>query len=226
MAKLSFEQLIYMAIITALATGIITFFANVLFHYLKNKLDWFGSVKTFKRDYSFEQLKELYIPSYAIVAQSEFLRRFEHFDDKPYDEFPFIEVAKTKTKTVLGLVGGQIKRETINFSDVITEFNKEQLSNMIIDKGIFASQELLKLAVAYRYVHKFYTDETIESEKLENFQIQEVDLINRIVRLIVRETNEKLKQCSLHYSENEIELSTMLVDYAKTEMETDAPKTL
>lgn len=30
----------------------------------------------------------------------------------------------------------------------------------------------------------------------------------------------------MHYSENEIELSTMLVDYAKTDMETDTPKTL
>ncbi|MFJ7756494.1 hypothetical protein ACQKGI_24085 [Peribacillus muralis] len=226
MAKLSFEQLIYMAIITALVTGIITFFANVLFHYLKNKLDWFGSVKTFKRDFSFEQLKELYVPAYAIVAQSEFLRRFYHLDNEPYDEFPFIEIKKEKTKIVMDLNERVVRSQTVNFSDVITEFNKEQLSNMIIDKSIFASQELLKLAVAYRLVHPYYTDESIEKDRLNSYQVQELDLINKIVRLVVRETNEKLKQCSLLYNENEIDLSTMLVDYVKTDMETDTPKAL
>jgi hypothetical protein len=147
------------------------------------------------------------------VAQSEFLRRFEGLDDKPFDEYPFFEVKKTKTKVVTNLKEGHIRRENVNFSDAITEFNKEELANMIISKGVFASQELLKLSVAYRYVHPYYTDETIEKEKLNKFQDQELDLINRIVKLIVKETNEKLKLCSMPYNDDEIDLSTMLVDY-------------
>jgi hypothetical protein len=217
MAKLSFEQLVYMALIT----GFITVVFNTIFQVFKDRFDWFSNEKKFKRDFAFEQLKELYIPVYSIVAQSEFLRRFKSLDDKPFDEFPFIEIKKTKEKVVVNLAEGVIRKETVNFSDVITEFNKEQLSNMIIDKGAFASQELLKLAVAYRFVHKHYTDETIEPETLEKYQIQEVDLMNKIVRLIVRETNEKLAQCKLTFNKDEIDLSTMLVDYIKTEKEAD-----
>ncbi|WP_419883956.1 hypothetical protein ACN6MY_11015 [Peribacillus sp. B-H-3] len=217
MAKLSFSQLVYMALIT----GFITVVFNTIFQVLKDKFDWFSNEKKFKRDFAFDQLKELYIPVYSIVAQSEFIRRFKGLDDKPFDEFPFIEIKKTKEKVVVNLEEGVIRKETVNFSDVITEFNKEQLSNMIIDKGAFASQELLKLAVAYRFVHKHYTDETIDRETLETFQVQEVDLMNKIVRLIVRETNEKLAQCKLSYNKDEIDLSTMLVDYVKTEIEAD-----
>lgn len=209
MARLSFEQMIFLALITAVVTAIL----NTVFHTLKNKFDWSKETKEFKRNYYFEQLKELYIPLYAIVAQSEFLRRFQGLDDKPFDEYPFIEVKKTKTEVVANLQEGIIRREEVNFSDAITEFNKEELAGMIINKGVFASQELLKLAVAYRYVHPYYTDETIVKEKLNTFQVQELDLINRIVKLIVKETNEKLKQCSMPYNDHEIDLSTMLVDY-------------
>jgi hypothetical protein len=216
MANLSAEQLVYMTIITA----VITLIFNSIFHALKNRVDWFSDTKKFQRDFSFEQLKQLYIPSYAIVAQSEFLRIFWNFDDKPYEEVPFFELVNTKTKFSINSTTGYSKSE-VDLSDVITEFNKIELVNMIINKGMFASQHLLKLAVAYRYVHKHYQNESLEAEKLNKFRIQEIDLIDKIVRLVVRETNEKLKQCSLIYSENEIDLSRMLVDYVKTDMKTD-----
>lgn len=202
--------MIYLALITTF----VTLFVNIFFQFLKNKFDWFNDTKKFKRDYCFAQLKELYIPLYAVVAQSEFLRRFEGLDDKPYDEFPFIEIVKTKSKVVTNLSKGIISREEVNISDVITEFNKERLVTMIIDKSIFASQELLKLAVPYRLVHMHYQDETINESRLEKFQVQELELINRIVKLIIKECNEKLKVCSMPYNKEEFELSTMLVDYA------------
>jgi hypothetical protein len=209
MATLSFGKLILLAFLTALATGIF----NIIFHSLKNNFDWSKETKDFKRKYYYDQLKELYIPLYAIVAQSEFLRRFMGFDDRPYDEMPFIEVKKTKKKAVIDIQAGVIRGEEVSFSDSITEFNKEKLANLIIDKGVFASQELLKLAVAYRYIHQHYTDETIVKTQLEQYQVQELDLINRMVRLIVKETNEKLKECNMPYNNDEIDLSTMLVDY-------------
>lgn len=209
MSKLTFEQMIYLAVITAVITAIL----NIVFHTLKNKFDWSKETKEFKRNYYFDQLKELYVPLYAIVAQSEFLRRFMGFDDKPFEEYPFIEVKKTKTQVVANLEEGVIRKEEVDFSDAITEFNKEKLVDMIINKGIFASQELLKLAVAYRYVHPYYIDETMDNELLNKYQAQELDLINRIVKLIVKETNEKLKECSMPYNDDEIDLSTMIVDY-------------
>lgn len=217
MATLTFEQLALLATLTALSTAVITLVFNSIFHSLKNRFDWFHDNKKFKRDYYFQQLKELYIPLYAIVAQSEYLRRFEGFEDMPYDEIPFIEIVKTKSKIVTNLVEGTIKRESVKLSDSITEFNKEKLVKMIIDSGIFASQELLRLAVAYRYVHMHYTDTTIEPVRLEKFQTQELQLINRIVRLIVKECNEKLKSCGMPYNIHEIELSTMIIDYNSTE---------
>ncbi|NOU94903.1 hypothetical protein GC093_16985 [Paenibacillus sp. LMG 31456] len=110
-----------------------------------------------------------------------------------------------------------IKRESVKLSDSITEFNKEKLVNKIIDTGVFASQELLKLDIAYRYVHMHYTDKTIDPNILEKFQTQELQLLNRIIRLIVKECNEKLKSCGMPYNSNEIELSTMITDYNSDE---------
>jgi hypothetical protein len=206
---LTFTQMVELAAIT----GGVTFLANSFFHYLKNKLDWFHDSKKFKRDFAMEQLKELYIPAYGVVSQSEFLRRFNNEEDKPYDEFPFFEIVKKQEKVVTDLTARTVKREVVKISDVITDFNKEKLASLIIDKGVFASQELLKLAVSYRYVSKHYEDETIEATKLQKFRSQELDLIHRIVQLIIRETNEKLKECGMPYSNNEIELSTMIIDY-------------
>ena len=207
---LSFEQMIYLAIITALVTLIL----NSIFHTLKNKFDWFQDTKKFKREYYYKQLEELYIPLYAVVAQSEYLRRLHSLDNGIYDESPFIEINTRKRKTVVNLFTGNVVSDEVTITtDDITEFNKEKLSKLIIEKGVFASQELLKLAVAYRYTHKHYKDETLEEKKLETFQKQELYLINQIVRLIVKESNEKLKACSMPYNKDEIELSTMLVSY-------------
>jgi len=207
---LSFEQMIYLALITA----VVTLIGNALFHTLKNRFDWFKDTKEFKRKYYYEQLKELYIPLYSIVVQSEYLRRFHHLDHLSHDQVPFLEINKKKTKVTQDLLTNEIKKEeTEKLSDVITEFNKEKIAKLIIDNGMFASQKLLKLAVSYRYVHKHYTDKTIVPAQLESFQKHELFLINEIVKCIVKECNEKLKECSMPYSEEEIELSRILIDY-------------
>lgn len=38
----------------------------------------------------------------------------------------------------------------------VTEFNKIKIVEKIIDKAEYASQDLIKYAVAYRYVHENY----------------------------------------------------------------------
>src|SRR5699024_2593641 len=94
---------------------------------------------------------------------------------------------------------GSIERAVVNIFDEITEMQKEKLDNMDNDKGIFASQDLLKLAVAYRYVHVHYTDETLNAVELEKFQEQELDLINRMavfVNIVVAFFNSKIPPSS------------------------------
>lgn len=68
------DTVIIQTITITLLTAIITLLFNSLFHWLKNKFDWFVDVRKFKREHSYSQLKELYLPAYAVVAQSEFLR--------------------------------------------------------------------------------------------------------------------------------------------------------
>src|SRR5699024_11955532 len=115
-------------------TAIITLIFNIIFHRLKNKFDWFVDVKRFKRHHYYTQLK-----AYAIVAQSEFLRQFYDLDEKPYDEYPFIEIKKTKSKVVTNLNEGTIKREEVNISDVITDRKSTRLnsSHVSISYAVF-----------------------------------------------------------------------------------------
>lgn len=87
-----------------------------------------------------------------------------------HKEIPFIEIEKRK----------EIKKRTLDFNnidfgnftfntteysinDAVTEFNKKKIYEEIISKREFASPKLLKLAVAYRYVHNYYTDTTLGS---------------------------------------------------------------
>ncbi|WP_191557794.1 hypothetical protein [Metabacillus idriensis] len=217
MASLSFDQLIYLAVITAISTAILTMVGNSIFHWLKNKFDWFQETKKFKRDYYFEQLKELYIPLYAVIAQSEFLRGFYDLSEKPKEEIPFIESHETKSRVVTDLGEGTIKREVVKLSNEITEFNKEKIAKTIIDKGVYSSQELLKLAVSYRYVHKYYMDESLNPRQLEKFRTLEIKLINEIVELVVKECNEKLKECDMPYNQKELNQEKILIDYNVSE---------
>ncbi|MFD2627442.1 hypothetical protein [Oceanobacillus kapialis] len=200
--------MIYLTLVTAL----ITLIFNTIFHWLKNKFDWFTDKKKFQREYFYSQLRELYLPLYAIVAQSEYLRKFHHLDHIPFNEIPFVEIKKERTSSRFDMKNGKFEREKVDIEDVITEFNKEEIIKRVIDKSEFASQELLKLAVAYRYVHKHYQDETIIKEQLDKYQTQELELIKRIVKKIVHETNYKLKFCHMEYNKDELKKSIMLYD--------------
>lgn len=203
---MNFKQTI---LITSVAT-IITFLANIFFHILKNKLNWFENTKKFIRDYSYCQLKELYLELYSIIVQSEYLRYF--FEIKGiFEEYPFIEIEKKRVYNKYSITGQHLKKEEGSIEDAITEFNKCKLTEIIINKREYASQELLKMAVAYRYVNIHYLDKTIGKELLEKFQKEEVNLIGKIVKRIVKETNEKLKVCNMNY--NEIELKTGIINY-------------
>jgi hypothetical protein len=186
----------------------ITLVFNWIFNYLQNEMNWNIDRKKFKREHSYNQLKELYLELYPIVVQSEYVRHyFKKYltIDFPIREYPFLEIHKTKTI----FKDGEITEEEIYTA--ITEFNKAKIVEKVMEKPKFASQKLLKLIVAYRYVHDNYLKE--QSEKLkDNFQKEELKLIYLIVLTIVRECNELPEDCNMPFDGKEI--SYGLMDYS------------
>lgn len=213
---MTFLQTVQVTVITATLTLSI----NSIFHYLKNKLDWLTDTKKFKREYSYDQLRNLYLKLYAIICQSEYLRFF--YDIKgSHDTIPFIEIEKRNEIKKKTLDFGNIDFNNFTFntteyevSDAITEFNKKKICEEIIQKSEFASQVLLKLAVAYRFVQDYYTDDTLEDkESLEKFQDQELVIICKMIKTIIVETNKKLKQCNMEYSNDEIKTGEIKIKF-------------
>ncbi|MBE9917447.1 hypothetical protein G8C92_25880 [Paenibacillus donghaensis] len=193
------------ALTIAFTTAVLSFIATLLANKFKNWFDWIDNTNKFIRDHSYSQLKELYFELYARVAQSEYLRYHLNIK-KDRDEVPFIEIHRQRLTLSMD---PSVASETIDIKDPVTEFNKYSIAELIINKGALASQELLKLAVAYRFVHQYYTDHTIEKNRLEKFQTEELELIKKIVKCIVSETNQCLKDCSMKYSKKELKQGTM-----------------
>jgi hypothetical protein len=162
----------------------------------------------FLKERSYNQYCELYSKLYTIIVQSEYLRYFNQFDDN-FDNLPFLETSREKIKTNIDLKTMSVKQTREEINDAVTNFNKISIVDMVIDKGHLASERLIKLAVAYRYVHEFYTDETMDPEQLEKFQKEELVMIAEIVKTVIYETNKFKKICSLDYNENEIKDRTM-----------------
>lgn len=156
----------------------------------------------FLKERSYKQYEKLYSKLYSIIIQSEYIRHFFNLE-RDFSEIPFIEIHKSNTKTVFKLTENSVTRSEEKITDPVTEFNKINLVERIIDKGELSSERLLKLAVAYRYVHQNYLIEDFPAEQGEKFKEEEVLLIGQIVKAVVEETNELKKICNLSYNENE-----------------------
>ncbi|MGQ5113165.1 hypothetical protein ACSOV8_16610 [Bacillus halotolerans] len=129
----------------AIMTIILTFITNIVFKLIQNSTDFLVDKKKFRREHNFAQLKNLYLDLYGVVSQSEYLRYYsKRYRNIGYEfrAYPFFEIIERVN-------GEEIKNG-------ITEFNKQQICETIIKKSQYASQELLKLAVAYRYVNHNY----------------------------------------------------------------------
>ncbi|KLV27239.1 hypothetical protein ABW02_06885 [Niallia circulans] len=198
----------------AFFTIIFTFLTNILFKHLQDKFDFMADTKKFKRDYYFKQLTELNLELYAIIAQSEFLRYFHDLKNRgTIKEIPFLESKQNKTVQTRDMITGEILQQTEEvIATSISKFNKMELVENIINKKQYASQKLIKLAVAYRYCHEFYLKDDIVPEQLKKFQEEELRLIYDIVITVVSETNAKLKFCKMDYIESEIKTGTMQSD--------------
>jgi hypothetical protein len=195
----------------AFFTIILTLLTNILFKWLQNRFDFFVETKKFKRDRSYNQLKELYIEAYAIIAQSEFLRVFHSIDEfRSIEEVPFLEIQRKLKRYKNNLFTGDILEESEEIVEsAISKFNKIGLAQLILDKKQFASQDLLKLAVAYRYVHEHYLNNELVNEQLEKFQTKELELIFKLVTMVIKETNIMMKLCKMEYNNTELKNGKM-----------------
>lgn len=190
----------------------------------KREFEDYSKDRSFKYHYYYDQFRELYTKLYCIIAQSEYLRRFFKLyngSEWDFEEVPFIELHSQRNTQSIKFGEGKtaVSNETTQITDGITEFNKRTIFDMIIEKGEFASQRLLKLAIAYRFVHKNYagTDETSDVVKTANDE--EFVLIKEIIHCIVNEYNFLRKELKLDYVESE--LTTGLFENISVGGETD-----
>ncbi len=179
--------------------GVIAAVVSFLTAVINPRLANWKDKKEFKRKHNYEQLKELYLELYSIVVQSEYLRYFiknySSKEDLPFNDFPFLEIVHTKNG--------------IPIKNPISEYNKSKIQSLILENQRFASQDLLKLAVAYRYVHHHYERNNTDEKMLSNYQDEELRLIAKIVITIIKETNQFLEECNMNFNGKEISYGIM-----------------
>ncbi|MED0866380.1 hypothetical protein ABEX00_10885 [Bacillus safensis] len=192
------------ALIISFFTIMLTFGTNIIFNWIKIKYDWFTDTKKFKRERDAKQLNELYYELYGIVAQSEYLRHFfsegvEGVDGNSLtnkNEMPFIELVPSANSDEI--------------AKMIGYFNKSRIAELIIQKSSYASPDLIKLAVGYRFCEAYYQKQGGNIKNLqEKLNNEELLIISKIVKNIVKETNSKMKNCGFNYYEDELKDGNM-----------------
>ncbi len=178
----------------------------------KEAFELFSSDVKFKYDYNYKQYSELYCKLYAFVIQSEYVRKYiELCENKniTFDEAPFLELSPTHrvtTKTEFGSSGTKVKQVTEDIETAISQLNKKRMCDCIIEHGDLASQELLKLAVSYRFAYSNYSGnpENKNSSTEDIANDEEFRMIRSLVITIVKEYNELREMLKLSYDQNEL----------------------
>lgn len=200
------ESTLTNGLIIAIVPVITTIIVNTIYDIFRRKSES-------KKKYSMEQLKELYLPLYAIISQSEYFRYFYEVRNN-FEEVPFLEVNKNKDKKMIDLTTGITTQQVVKVVDSITKFSKAEMDKLILEKCQYSSINLIKLAVAHRYLEDNYL--TVDNQKIaEKFADEEVKILGQLVKLVIKETNEKLKYCSMNYDISEIENKIMNVKIFK-----------
>lgn len=186
----------------------------------REKFEEFSSDMEFKYDFFYRQYSELYCKLYAIVIQSEYVRHFLEVNDGKtitFEEAPFLEISPihrtTTTWEIKGTSNSSVSNKTESFETPISQFNKKQLCDYIIDNGEFATQGLLKLAVSYRFAYDHYSGNGTggSPDAKETADEEEFKLIREIVIMIVKDYNRLRKDLKLAFSEEEIETGIPLL---------------
>ncbi len=168
----------------------------------------------FLKERSYNQYVGLYSKLYAIIIQSEYFRYLFEIHGE-FKDIPFLELEKKsiheKVEFHNFMTNSSIDKTEEEIHDEITDFNKIKIADMIIENGELATERLLKLAVAYRYVHKHYINKGSNCKLKEKCAAEELKIIKSIVQAVVKETNELKKICNLQF--NEIEISTGIMKW-------------
>ena len=164
--------------------------------------------------YKYKQFSLLYCKLYAIIIQSEYARRFMFLtsqEEYSFDDEPFLEVSPSRiTKQHISFDTGRpvVKVETETKETPISQFNKKELCNYIIENGEYASQKLLKLAVSYRFAYHFSaSNKGIQNSSCKDVaDEEETKHIKEIVCCIVSGYNTLRKELKMEYNSEELKI--------------------
>ena len=176
----------------------------------KEKFELFSSDIRFKYDFYYKQYSELYSKLYAIVMQSEYVRRYiKLINNQSLDfvEVPFIEISPTHKETQTITINKVVCQKQ-DIETALSQFNKLQICEYIIEKGELASPQLLKAAVSYRFVHERYDGNYDNIAPLPDSDIandEEIRLLQEIIICIVKEYNLFRKELNMEYNIEELE---------------------
>lgn len=172
-------------------------------HEFQREFASFSNTLKFRNEYANEQYTQLYAKLYTIVIQSEYCRKYINDISgvkTTFDEEPYIEISPTKKqKTVMG--EGFIKRSEEIVETDISQTNKKLLYELVINNSQYASQELLKISVAYRFAYSMHGPNEPDDRNNEEFRLLKLMLIR-----IIKEYNNLRK--SLQFDYNDIELDS------------------
>jgi hypothetical protein len=197
--EVNFWNSIILAIIPVVATTITTILVNIIYDVLKRK-------KEFLQKFKIEELKELYLPLYCMISQSEYIRNTINKlkdTDSSIESAPFIHLVKKHTKTSIGKEG--IKIEEFKKDDELTLFDEKYMVNMVVDKSKYASAKLIKLAIAYRFI--IDNRDTTNQEIIEIVEKEYNNMVIEFIKEVIVETNKKLKYCKMNYNKEELKLN-------------------
>lgn len=180
----------------------------------KVSFEQFSSDLKFKYDFYYKQYSELYSNLYSIIIQSEYVRHFVFLSDGKkltFEEVPFLEITPThKTTEYISFKHGEspnFQQKTEKIETPISQFNKKQLCDYIIDNGEFASQKLLKIAISYRFAYQHYAgNPEVKNSSCEDIaNYEEIRLLREMVSCIVSEYNFLRKELKMEYNKEELE---------------------
>lgn len=168
----------------------------------------FSSDIHFKYDFYYHQYTGLYTKLYSIICQSEYIRRFLKLLNGlnlTVEEAPFVEIFKRRAQGTISLNQTRTYRAEEKITDDITQFCKKEMCDFIIQHGDLATQNLLKLAVAYRFAYDNYSGNTSNGDAREVADAEEFILIREMVQSVIREYNFLRKELKMPYIQSELD---------------------
>lgn len=170
---------------------IFTLLANTFYDRSRRKQD-------FIKNYNIEQLKELYLPLYSVIVQSEYFKSINNQNIVNNNGYvTFFEFKTEREEYNSANVDCLIVKKEIETP--VNKCNVDYLISLVIEKREFASPNLIKLAISLRFLSE--KGDAILKDKSD---LEQSRLISEFIKLIVKDTNRYLKYCKMEYCNYEI----------------------